>query len=206
MLNNNGKETPKFTQQDAWTGGFYELALILGERSDKRLFDALVMIWKHPSLDGCYLDHTKEPYEQLRIVPSEELLESGQHLRGLAHLPNGIQVPCGTVPIREDRGIDWLIFYLPMGALQQAYDVGGYPFDIDIKSPESWQKPIDDYLSEIGLYIFAEIQFQLGLIGHEVSTATDEELAKDGIPDERYMGYLLPSQNQINYFPRNKVY
>ena len=196
-----------FTKPDAWTGGFYELALELGERSDSRLFAAISTIWKHPSLDGCYLDWMKEPYEQLRLAPSEELLESGDHLRGLAHLPNGIQIPCGTVPIREASGTDWLIFYLPIGGLGQAYDVGGYPFDTDIKSPESWQKPIDDYLAQIGMQVFTVVPFRLGLIGHEVSgNHYADEIAKEGIPDTRYIGYLWPSGGELNYFPRNKVY
>jgi hypothetical protein len=40
-----------FTAPDAWTGGFYELVLRLGPRSDARLLDALRAIWAHPDFD-----------------------------------------------------------------------------------------------------------------------------------------------------------
>jgi hypothetical protein len=35
-----------FTADDAWSGGFYELALELGPRSDDRLRAALVALWR----------------------------------------------------------------------------------------------------------------------------------------------------------------
>jgi hypothetical protein len=199
--------TKYFTSNDVWNGGFYELALELGERSDVRLLSALTALWQNLSLKGCYLEREQEPADQVKLIPSEEMLRSGQHLLGLARLPNKTQVACGTVAIREDNGPDWLDFYLPMGALAQAYDVGGYPFDIDNKSPESWQKPIDDYLAEIGKFVFSAVPFKLGLIGHEVSgNHYAEEIAEQGIPDERYIGYLWPSGGKLNYFPRNKAY
>ncbi len=192
-----------FTQTDAWTGGFYELALELGERDDSRLFNTLQTIWKHNSLDGCYLDSRKEPHEQPKVLPPE-ITDSGMHLYGLARLPNSRQVPCGTVVIRETDGSDWLDFYLPMGGLGQAYDVGGYPFDVEIRSPDHWQKPIDDFLAELGKVIFTTVPFALGLIGHEVSSlAYAHELARDGIPAKRDIGYLWPVDGSLQYLERN---
>lgn len=219
MADSNGKTNPKyFTLDDTWTGGFYELALEIGPYADKPLFDALKVLWKHPSLEGCYLDQTKEPDDQVRYNPVAELyyqqgMYSDFHTYSISTLPNGSRIACGSCIIREyfagsdadEDAPDWLVFYLPMGALAQTYDVGGYPFDTDIKSPESWQKPIDDYLAELGKYIYAHAPSRLGLIGHEVSgTHYADEITEQGISDERYIGYLLPQNGTLNYFPRNE--
>ena len=51
---------PLFTPDGAWFGGFYELALEVGARSDDRLRAALAAVWSHPDLDGCYIDRGRE--------------------------------------------------------------------------------------------------------------------------------------------------
>jgi hypothetical protein len=216
MTDKNETELPKFfTLDDTWTGGFYELAIELGSYSDQHLLDALKTIWNHSSLEGCYLDRTKEPDQQVRYNSVSELFHqremySGFHVQGVATLPNKLRIACGTCVIREysdnnPDAPDWLDFYLPMGALEQAYDVGGYPFDTDIKSPENWQKPIDDYVAQIGMELFAKVDFRLGLVGHEVSGIQNaDEIANEGIQEQRYIGYLWPSASQLTYFPRNK--
>jgi hypothetical protein len=79
-----------FTADDAWAGGFYELAIEIGSRSDERLRAALAAIWQHPDLDGCYLERNREPSEQLRRLPAS--IEGGSHPRGIARLPNGSRV------------------------------------------------------------------------------------------------------------------
>jgi hypothetical protein len=84
-----------FTEDEIWNGGFYELAIEVGA--------VLHAIWTHPTLEGCYLDPNTEPHEQQRITSTQALLESGAHLRGLALLPNGQQVACGTCLIRESE-------------------------------------------------------------------------------------------------------
>src|SRR5262245_29820054 len=99
-----------FTRDDAWYGGFFELALEVGPRSDDRLRAALAALWSHTDLDGCYDDHLREPSDQPRVQP--RLGESGSHLHGVARLPNGAHVACGSCLIREDEGPDWLVFYL----------------------------------------------------------------------------------------------
>jgi hypothetical protein len=58
-----------FTADEAWNGGFYELALEVGARSDDRLRAALKALWSHPDLDGCYLDRGREPSDQPREQP-----------------------------------------------------------------------------------------------------------------------------------------
>ncbi len=124
-----------FTADDVWNGGFYGVALEIGPRSDDRLFSALTTLWRHPDLNGPFLDRDREPEEQQRA--SEISLEAGSHLLGIAKLPNGKHVVCGSCLIREDDGPDWLDFYLPMGSLGPAYLVGGFPFGTEADWPGS---------------------------------------------------------------------
>src|SRR4051812_33325865 len=197
-----------FTPRDVWYGGFYELSLELGERSDERMHAALRRVWSAPSLEGCYLDRNLEPSEQHRVEVSS-VLEEPQALYGIALLPNGKRVACGTFIVREEAGPDWLGFYLPMEALSRtgAYDVGGYPFDIEERSHKEWQQQLDSWLADLGAYVFKAVPYRLGLIGHEVSGAAySSDIGKAGIPNARYIGYLWPQGDEIKYFPMNRQY
>jgi hypothetical protein len=190
----------KFTSKDVWNGGFYELALEIGERSDDKLFAVLQAVWSHPFLDGCYLQKDKEPRDQQRIVPNLRHIASGFHLLGIATLPNTLKVACGTIPIREDDGLDWLSLYIPMGALSSAYAVGGYPFDEG--KGKDWRVPLEDWFAEIGETVYQTAKFQLGLIGLEVSGETDsKEVATNGIPQDRITAYLWVENDRLRYYP-----
>src|SRR5438876_11008490 len=114
-----------FTEQ-AWFGGFYELAMEYESWSERDLDGTLKAIWDFPGLQGCYLRHDIEPSQQQRVAPSLTTLEAGGHLRGIATLANGKQIACGTFLVREEVGPAWIGFYLPMGALSTAHDVGAY--------------------------------------------------------------------------------
>lgn len=127
-----------FTAPDAWTGGFYELAMELGPRDDARLVDALRAVWSHPSIERCYLESGREPPEQARVSVDAAMRACGQvyvgngtgdegsdtaaplvqsgHVYGLAHLHGGYVVPCATLTVREEGGSDWVVFYIPVGS------------------------------------------------------------------------------------------
>lgn len=191
-----------FTNRDTWHGGYYERAIELGERSDERLESALLRLWGFPSLEGCYLERNSEPRAQVRVEPSLSRAERG-HLLGIAQMPNGRRIACGTLLYREEGGPDWLTFYLPMGALAQAYPVKAFPFDADEKYHEKWRPRVDAGLADLGSYVFEAVRYPLGLIGHEVlaeASAKDIDM-KGGIPDERYFGYLWPYAGTLQYFP-----
>jgi hypothetical protein len=192
-----------FTPKNVWYGGFYELALELGEPSDERLFEALDALWQHPSVEGCYLENDVEPNEQKRVSPSPQLLNR-MHIYGLARLPDGKQVACGSCIIREDDGSDWLDFYLPTGAVGEVYDIGGYPFDKAGFAHRDWQIPVDEWLKDIGKHIFSIVPFNLGLIGFEVSgEAYAADILKTGIPAERHIGYLLSENKLLKWYAPN---
>jgi hypothetical protein len=190
--------------QEAWSGGFFEVALELGPRSDERLRSALAVLWSHPDLDGCYLDRHRDPSEQSRLPP--DLMEDGRHLLGVARLPDGSHVACGSCIIREvDDGSDWLDFYLPMGSLSTAtYPVGPFPFDTYTQQSDPWQREVEDWLAQLGLHVARHMTYALGLIGFEVSGQVyASEIASEGIPAKRDIGYLWPAKGKTAYFPRS---
>jgi hypothetical protein len=193
-----------FTAEGAWYGGFYELALEIGPRSDERLRSALTALWKYPDLDGCFFDRSREPIDQPRS--SEFCLETGSHALGVASLPNGSRVVCGSCLVREEEGPDWLDFYLPMASLGTAYPVAGFPFGTEADWPGPWRYEVEDWLARIGLWIAQSASFQLGIIGFEVSGQVyAADVASKGIPEERFIGYLWPSKESVVYHRRTAV-
>ena len=148
--------TQYFTETDTWSGGYYELAIELGSRSDERLLGALAAVWADPDLDGVYLSRDVEPWQQQRLAITAELLQVS-HLQGLARLRNGTTIACGTVFIREDDGPDWLNLYLPMGALGTVYSVGSYPFEPDVANSHQWRDVVDPWLAGIGSRVYHRV-------------------------------------------------
>ena len=190
-----------FSEPDTWLGGYYELAIELGHRSDERLLAALTAVWSESALDGVYLSRDSEPNTQHKHPLTTELLEV-THLQGLARLPNGITIACGTCLIRLDSGDDWLDLYLPMGALATAYPVGGYPFDSDTATNHVWRNLLDQWLAEIGRRVYDHVTFRLGLVGFEVAAEVcAHEIAQNGIPAEHYPGLLWPTSGKLSYHP-----
>lgn len=191
-----------FTVDEAWIGGFYELALELGSRSDERLEAALLALWTHPDLDGCYKDRSREPAHQPHVLPNS--LGSGDHLLGKARLPTGSRVACGTCVIREPGdGPDWLDFYLPMGSLGTVFPTGGFPFGSETDCPAPWRFEVEDWLANVGLWVARSASFEMGLIGFEVSGQIyAADIAAQGIPFERSVGYLWPSNGSVEYHRR----
>jgi hypothetical protein len=197
-----------FTADDAWKGGGYELALEVGPRSDDRLRAALMALWQHPDLEGCYLHLDREPSDQRRVAPDG--VDDASHLLGVARLPHGSRVVCGSCLIREvDDGPDWLVFYLPLGSLGTAYPVGGFPFGTEADWPGTWREEIEDWLAQIGLSVAHSAFFQLGLIGWEVSGQEyADTVASRGVPAERFIGYLWPTRDtktgthEVKYYRR----
>jgi hypothetical protein len=117
-----------FNHSDAWKGGYFELALELGPRSDERLRKALRKVWAHPTLSGCFQRRDAEPEVQKKVNPS--LLDLQQHAHGIANIPRIGRACCVTIPIREQEGPDWLTLGVPMGSLSRVASVGAYSEDV----------------------------------------------------------------------------
>jgi hypothetical protein len=194
-----------FTDDEVWLGGYYELAMEVGPRCDERLQAALSALWSHPNLEGCFRDRTREPSDQQRIAAALFDDGWGAHLLGIARLPNGCKVACGSCLVREaNDGPDWLDFYLPMGSLATAYPIGGFPIDSPDERTQEWRQAVDDLLAGIGKWIAQSVSYRLGIIGFEVSGHVyAADIARKGIPDKRYIGYLWPREGKIAYYPRD---
>jgi hypothetical protein len=191
-----------FTDEENWHGGFYELAILLGDRDDVRLDAAIGAVWADPRVDGCYADRHREPADQERVPCTLEALDEVDHLRGIALLPDGQRVVCGTVIIREEESrMDWLDFYVPAGALARVDPrVGGYPFGGDKGGSLVWRTPIDDWLAEVAGRVYAAASFTYALIGFE---ASGEELPDAGTT-ERYIACVVPTDGRLEYIPANR--
>lgn len=185
-----------FCDDENWSGGFYELAVLLGERDDARLDAALCAVWSDGHVDGCYPSRDREPAEQERVPCSLASLGESGHLRGTATLPSGRRVVCGAVVIREDESRrDWLDFYLPLGALSVAdHRVGGFAGEGGVDTL-AWRAPIDEWFADIGVSVYRSAPFVYALIGFEVS---GEDLPPSGVA-ERYIATLVPANGTVEY-------
>ena len=195
--------TTYFTHEDSWTGGFYELAIDVGSTSDEAVLPLLQALWSHPALDGCYLDRTREPADQLRLMMLPELLHH-THLQGIVHLPNNHSFPCGTCLLRELGNTTWIDFYIPTGALERIYPLKGFPLSHqDTDAQRQWQQPLDNLFAELGKYVFERAAYRFALIGYEVAAEVDAtQIIQIGTPERRWMGYLWPTGTTLTYWPK----
>ena len=193
-----------FTPDDVWHGGHYELQMDLKPPSSGQLSSALQALWSHPALDGCYLSDSVEPSEQKRVQPSERGTED--RLYGIARLPNGTRVACGTYAfVSQEEGereqYHSLVLFTPMGALSPAYPVGAYPFG-RMDAVFQWKRELDEWLHGIGNFVYERAPFVLGLVGFEIDTRISaKSLEAHGIPDERFAGILWPRGKKLEWYP-----
>ena len=176
---------PQLCERDAWTGGFYELAMQLGERDDVRLQVAVGVLARRAGITGPW--HVQWQPDRVRPVSwSSADLVAGQ-LRGQAQLPGGQQVICAVAAVREDRGDDWLDLCIPLEALGRGdARIGGFPFEPDGGASLSWRRPIDDWLARLADEIRQETGFRHAVIGFEVSGSVRAETLTDQPEDRPY--------------------
>lgn len=180
-----------------WTGGFYELCLVLGAADDDNVDRALRSLWRAVGVHGCHVpraDGTGFAAVELGVAA---LHEHG-HLRGTLTLPSGARVVCGGFLSRYE-GLDTLELYLPLGALARAdRRIGGYPFD-ESSGVESltWRSALDRWLADVAIAVYADVPFHRALIGFEI----DED--RDIIVNQRYAAVLMPRADGLEYRPAN---
>ena len=200
-----------FLDDENWHGGYYELAIDLGERTaagaDARLVAALRTVWADSALEGCYLDRWRPRSEQTAITPAAASLEEPPPLYGTATLPGGSTVVCVTHVVRGIDGEgrtphDWLDLCIPTGALGRVDTrVSDYPFGDD--GSLAWRAPIDEWMYRVAAAVFRIAPFRVALIGFEVSGDPAADL-EGPVPDDRWVGYVLPGEPEPHYFPSTK--
>ncbi|MEK8104674.1 hypothetical protein NKG94_04790 [Micromonospora sp. M12] len=110
------------SDDENWTGGFYELGLVLGPVDESRLDRAVRSLWRAAGVRECRV----RP-DLLDVEPGAAALHEHGHLHGWLTLPSGDRVVCGALVFRY-AGIDMLELYLPLGALGRVdHRIGGYP-------------------------------------------------------------------------------
>jgi hypothetical protein len=205
-----------FADPDAWHGGHYELELELGPRSDARLSSALHALWGRTDLEGPYGDPNIDPSQQAFVSP-DVVIDRESHVYGVANLPDGARVACGSLAIRYEGGHEWvhdpegtdlLDFYVPLGSLAHAWpQIGGYPFQTgDDAATRVWQEPLEEWLASIGLTIFESVRFRVGFVGFEGSSFVPgdwREWLTAGVPAQRGYGLLWPEANSARWYPSN---
>ncbi len=187
-----------FRDETNWSGGYYELAMEVGSTDDARLQAVLSALWAAADVHGCFGRADREPEDQDPVPCTVASLTEFGHLRGQVRLPTGQLVVCGSVAIRGgDESSDWLDFYVPTGALEQAglaYQDGRPFFGSDV---------MDEWLAAIGTKTFESASFSLGIIGFEVSGCTDASTPAGDLPRTRDMGYLLPQGGVLRHGAAN---
>jgi hypothetical protein len=190
-----------FTLPDVWSGGDFELSIQLGPHDNVKLGRALTALWSHPTLVGCYLENTKDPTQQRRVSPETQPLVS--QLFGTATAPNGCTVVCASLPMRYETGTDYLYFSVPLGSMGRAYEMGGYPFSDCLDS--EWPTVVSEWYRDIGEAVYDAAGFQLAVIGHEVDPGVSlAQIERNGVPDERWDGYLYPEDQLLCWYPPNR--
>jgi len=172
------------SDDENWTGGFYELSLILGAGDDARLDQAVRSLWAAAGVREC------------RAEPSAAALDEHGHLRGTVTLPSGDRVVCGGFAFRYE-GVDSLELYLPLGALTRIdRRIGAYPFD-ERSGVESltWRAPLDRWLADVAVAVHDEVPFQRALIGFEIDEDADITATR------RYATVLVPGPTGMAYHP-----
>lgn len=180
-----------------WVGGYYELAIELGEHDDRRLDQALRALWRAAAVEGCWGVTGRRPssYAVAQCTLSE-LRQYGQ-LAGVVRLPKGQRAVC-AVAMRERSVAAWVTFFIPVGALERAEPrSAAFPF----RGGDSllWRRPLDRWLADIGRRVFQVAPFQLGLIGHDVTGLSSASALNGEPPEERWAGYLIPAAGELAY-------
>lgn len=81
--------------------------------------------------------------------------------------------------------------------------VGAFPFDDG--RDLAWRSTVDDWLRRLGEYLFSTVRFRVGLVGWTdgLDDGTDDLLER-GVPEERWVGYLVPSGDSLTWYPPNQ--
>lgn len=195
----------------------YELALELGDRDDTRLEAAMQSMWKAAGIEGCFARDEPVPMNLSSLLQFRSL-------HGSLVLPIGKRLACRVQVVRqgdaESSGEeltsleaapsvyapDWLYLCLPLGDLAKIDSrVGYWPhgFVGEKVNSSEWRRPMDDWLANIGIQIYATARFRLGLVGYDAALEDRSDWLTKGIPRERELGYLWPDAGGVRYYRAN---
>jgi hypothetical protein len=111
-------------EADNWSDAFYELALELGPRDDARLGAAMSAPTHALGIETWFTQTSWRPARHEPVDnPMEVIRERANHVHDVVQVPIVGAIVCGLLAIREDHDdrTDWLILYLPGGALVRTH-------------------------------------------------------------------------------------
>jgi hypothetical protein len=189
-----------FTRSDAWVGGYYEIEVHLRGRTQLSL--AMVALWQFPDLRGCYLDRDREP--ALQDWVDSAAIGHNERTYGVATLRPLGEVACLSYTCLFDDGDALLSLCLPLGSLGAILPVEGFPFD---RGPDRrWRDGVDQWLVSLGRHVFRRVEFDLAVIGYEVSepyTTTHPDVS--AAADRRCDSFLVRQGEDLVLLPRTEA-
>jgi hypothetical protein len=188
-----------FTRSDAWTGGYYELEVHL---SGTQLSSAVVALWEFSELRGCYSSSDREPALQDRVDSAD--IGHDERTFGVATLRHLGAVACLSFTCLFDDGKALLGLCLPLGSLGAVLPVGGFPFGRE--ADRSWREVVDQWLVSLGRHIFRHVEFDLGVIGYEISeTYTTSHPDVSAATHRRFDSFLVRRGGDLVLLPRTEA-
>ncbi len=148
-----------------WYGSSYELGLAFkpGSLNQEARLHLLQTIWQHPHLRGV-LEHPKAYGQAWRGV--ELVLANRPYYQcwGCIRLHNGRVVGCSSsfLDLTDDW---WFALSIPLSMLNLVHSVD-YTQPIT-HAGNPWTMKIDQILASIGIDVYREVPFKLGVLGEE---------------------------------------
>ena len=160
-----------------WHGSFYELGLAYahGSLDQQTRLHLLQYVWDDPTIIGVvdYPTDFGDPWKKVEGA----ITSDGNHLYGCIHLSTEHTVGCGSY-FSSDGSFTWFVLYIPLGMLKFVYAIDYRRSITHTGNP--WTIKVDKVLAPIGVRIYREFPFKLGVLGEEATA----------FPLERHMAEL----------------
>ncbi len=190
-----------FTVPGIWESNPYSLVFQLRDPSDTSIKQALTTLWNTPPLEGCYLRTDVEPAEQARLSPSDPD-HPGPYCHGIATFPNGKRLAASSWYAAFTPSDCWIDLSIPMRALATIYPVGAYPLNVkSAPSAEPWLRAVNEWFKKIADAIYPSVRFSIAAIGILIDPSAVNRLLENGIPEVRWDGLLIPSDDRLIWYP-----
>jgi hypothetical protein len=191
------------TASEVWQAPFYELYVQFAGHSPERVAAALEALWRDETVSGPYARDDICFVGQSPVAPRSGFDPSGDspiHLFGMARLPDGGSVVCGSVAHVRVTGDDGLTFYLPWGSLDRL----GRDFQWEDGAQDSaWWSSVDAWLAGLGRRIFDAAPFAVAAVGPEWLTFEAAGDIQAGHLAELVNppGLLIPADGHLSWVP-----
>ena len=151
-----------------WDGSYYEMAVLLspGSSNEPARLDVLRALWRDPQLRGVVSYPRRRDLGREWQSLDDATTASGYHYYGFIRLNSGHVTGCGSYFSYSDPET-WFVLYIPLALLEIVYPVD-YALPITHKE-NPWTSVVDENLALIGMRLYRQIPFELGVLGEEVA-------------------------------------